>query len=240
MRTCPICGKRHVVMWPEFWPYRRGDAYYCSEQCLEVSVYRDLQLMNKVKKRKGKLEMGKLTLEIKKKAVDIAIGGGDPIEFLKRNGYEKAPDKMWGYIKSTLKEKDPDLYAKIPDRRTKKPEIPEQLPAVKPTGPIKIETPEGSLADEMAGMKDATDTFFRKCKDMGLNLDRAEEPDEPGEHFQTTAVFVSGLGEFYHDRKFKCVDWRNDEGDEVSLPPLGWMQLSKELPSILKRIGAIR
>ena len=56
------------------------------------------------------------------------------------------------------------------------------VPTVKLSGPIVIETPEKNkvevvetpektLADAMAGMKDAADTFFGACEDMGLNLE---------------------------------------------------------------------
>ena len=31
MTTCPICGTRRVITWPEHWVYRRGDTCYCSD-----------------------------------------------------------------------------------------------------------------------------------------------------------------------------------------------------------------
>ena len=34
MSTCPICGTRRVIYWPELWPYRRRNNYLCSENCL--------------------------------------------------------------------------------------------------------------------------------------------------------------------------------------------------------------
>ena len=53
--TCPICGKRKVIMWPEFWVYRRGNTFYCSEMCLDVSVVRNTKQKNiekaKIKER---------------------------------------------------------------------------------------------------------------------------------------------------------------------------------------------
>lgn len=61
----------------------------------------------------------KLTLEQKKKAVQIAISGGDPLSYLKDCGSD-APDKTWWVIKNKLKETQPDLYAQIPDGRKKK------------------------------------------------------------------------------------------------------------------------
>lgn len=58
----------------------------------------------------------KLTLEQKKKAVQIAIDGGSPQAYLKECGCA-VPDQTWWYIKKKLKEEKPDLYAKIPDGR---------------------------------------------------------------------------------------------------------------------------
>ena len=160
MFNCPVCGKYKCAFWPENWIYRRGETYYCSENCYVVDLTRDMKMIHNVMRQRRERKMGKLTLEIKKKAVEIAIDGGDPIEYLKRNGYEKAPDKMWSYIKMKLKEKDPATFAKIPDRRkVKKPEIPEPISGgpwekmetpedpVKLTGPIRIEPEEPQKID---------------------------------------------------------------------------------------------
>ena len=38
MSTCPVCGRKHLIHWPEFWPYRRMDKLFCSEDCLIVHV----------------------------------------------------------------------------------------------------------------------------------------------------------------------------------------------------------
>ena len=58
----------------------------------------------------------KITLEQKKKAVQIAIDGGSPIDFLGMCG-SKNPVNLWSTIKASLKQADPELYAKIPDQR---------------------------------------------------------------------------------------------------------------------------
>ena len=60
----------------------------------------------------------------------------------------------------------------------------------------------------------------------------AQEPAAPAEPIRRDE-----LGEFYHDTKFNCVDWRTPAGDEVSLSPAGWRQLRDELPMILKILG---
>lgn len=45
MNTCPVCGKLKVIMWPQFWPYRRGDTYYCSDDCMMVDQTKDMKLI---------------------------------------------------------------------------------------------------------------------------------------------------------------------------------------------------
>ena len=58
----------------------------------------------------------KITLEQKKKAVKIAIDGGDPIKYLQECGSSN-PVNMWYTIKASLKRTDPETYAKVPDQR---------------------------------------------------------------------------------------------------------------------------
>ena len=103
METCKNCGKWFNVLYPQKWKYKTGYgtnlAFFCSWKCM----------------RERELTM-KITLEQKKKAVDIAIAGGDPIEHLRKCG-SGAPDKLWYYIKNKLKDSKPELYAQIPDLR---------------------------------------------------------------------------------------------------------------------------
>lgn len=62
-----------------------------------------------------KMSQNKLTREQKGKAVDIAIQGGDPLEYLKKCG-AKNPSAAWWYIKKTLATKNPKLLEKIPEK----------------------------------------------------------------------------------------------------------------------------
>ena len=55
----------------------------------------------------------------KDEAVRIAIEGGDPIEYLGK--YSINPRGMWTYIRSVLKDKDPETFAKIPNLRKQPP-----------------------------------------------------------------------------------------------------------------------
>lgn len=239
MAICPVCGRMKCIHWPEHWVYRRGGTYYCGEQCMDTDLYRDMQLLNEVKRRrKGMTLMSqKITLEMKKKAVKIAISGKSPLPYLKNCG-STAPDKTWYAIKAVLKEKDPETYAKIPDFRQK----------------------PKTAGEAMEAAKDAADEFFGKCEDMGLNLGKdeveipeakvpqaVEIPEEKPldrivgpchiDKFLITAIRHPDLGEFYYDKKFQKVDWRTPEGDEISMSPAGWYNLLKDLPHVMRILG---
>lgn len=203
MFTCPVCGKMKCAYWPEHWVYRRGEDFLCSEDC---QIVYDTQKQRKMsgwiddyfKKKKGKdgkAIMGKgkrkVTLEQKKKAVQIAIDGGDPREYLRQCGSEN-PDSLWWYVKKVIKEKDPALYEKIP----------EKLPYRKPLEENST-IQAGTLADAVNGMQEAADTFFGACKDMGLNVETPEcaavpMPEATGASFQIVTV-RGELGEYRVD-----------------------------------------
>ena len=71
---------------------------------------------NKLTKGNGDIMARKITLEQRRKAVALAIEGGDPIKFLQECG-SKNPVNMWNVIKMDLKRVDPETFAKIPDQR---------------------------------------------------------------------------------------------------------------------------
>ena len=74
MPICPICGKRFVAHWPEHWVYRRGPTYYCSEQCMDVSITRDTKTLNDVLSKKRKkfiMKQGKIKDAMRQKAVEM-------------------------------------------------------------------------------------------------------------------------------------------------------------------------
>ena len=57
MNVCPICGKLTCIHWPEHWVYRRGETYYCSDQCLDVDLVRDMNLIKQVRMERRKKKM---------------------------------------------------------------------------------------------------------------------------------------------------------------------------------------
>lgn len=139
MNTCPMCGKQKVIMWPQFWPYRRGETYYCSEDCMIVDQTKDMKLIHMIaymRAKKGSKMIKKITDEQKARAVQIAIEGGNPLPYLKSCG-SKNPSASWAYIKNCLEKKDPETFAKLHETKE-----PAQVPKVKLDGQLRIETPE--------------------------------------------------------------------------------------------------
>ena len=247
--NCPVCGKLTCIHWPEHWVYRRGETYYCSANCMDVDMVRDYNAIKEAINRRKDLAMRKITLEQKQRAVEIALSGENPLEFL-RNCGSQAPDKTWWAIKAALKEKDPDTYARIPDFRQKTgtalPE-PEQAATAEPNEPEKEEIV--LVYDESIKEEYRRELAQREANERAQNeASLAEDPEETeippedeadgGELWETTAIRNRKLGEFYYDRKFRTIDWRHPYGEEVSLPPAEWKRLAAALPDILKRLGA--
>ena len=196
--------------------------------------------------RKRIMPRGKIVItnEQKAEAVRIAIEGTNPCTYLKGLG-SKNPTAAWANIKSFYMRKHPDIYAKIPKKLNNYIE----MPVVKLSVPIKIETPEAdkvqvvetpekTLADAMTGMKDAADTFFGECEKMGIEMEEKKTAQPlTCEGFQISGLRHPELGEFYYDRKFKTIDWRTEDGDEISLGPAWWKMLIEDLPRIMQLLG---
>lgn len=208
LKECPVCRKEFTVLWPGQWAYKRGTpshpVYLCTWKCLRL-----------YDKKGEKNEMAgtvKLTDEIKKKAAQIALDGGNPFGYLQDCGI-KDYRGAWNNTKAWLFSNDPETYKKLPKR----------LPKSNAAG--RRET----AADAMQGMQDAVETFLGPIKTPAV------EPADDG--FETTAVRDRNLGEFYYDHDHNCIDWRNGVGDEVSLGVSGWKMMVEKLPKILEILG---
>lgn len=206
--TCAMCGKSFDVLYPDLWRYKRGSLFLCSWSCLRQFD-------------EGEKAMNKITLKQKQKAVEIAISGGNPIEYL-RNCGSTAPDKLWCYIKTVLKKKEPETFAKIPDLRRKKPEAPEAeaKPAtLKLDGPIRIQTPEKiiDLPDE-------------KVMQIPKELPKSFE-------YRTTGISTA-IGDFQYFRKSGYLDWTPLDGNgTVSMNTEEWKELLKLIPDVARVLG---
>ena len=176
---------------------------------------------------KGGAEMRKITLADKKKAVEIAISGGNLLPYLKGCG-SKNPSAAWFAIKSTLKETDPETYGKLPDLRKVKEEPEIEEPA--------REDPEEAItvSDAMSGIQEAADEFFGKCEEMGICTERKE----PGRQFDVLSIRETETGEtFSYDPKCGVMEWRTEAGDEVIMHPDHWRGLAEKLPRVLQILG---
>ena len=206
--TCAMCGKSFDVLYPDLWRYKRGSLFLCSWSCLRQFD-------------EGEKAMNKITLKQKQKAVEIAISGGNPIEYLRSCG-STAPDKLWCYIKTVLKKKEPETFAKIPDLRRKKPEAPEAeaKPAtLKLDGPIRIQTPEKiiDLPDEKV-------------------MQIPKELPKPFE-YRTTGISTA-IGDFQYFRKSGYLDWTPLDGNgTVSMNTEEWKELLKLIPDVARVLG---
>ena len=169
---CPVCQKKFCVLWPTQWALKVKGQYYCSWTCLRAD-------------EKGMKEevsgVTKVPEEAKKKAIQAALNGDSPYEFLAP--FTKNPKAMWTYLKGMIKKKDPELYAKIPDLRNLKKVKQKLEEAIS-------QVPEVSAADAMAACQDAADEFFGKCEDMGLMKDAVKGPVTPDELYETFNKFV--------------------------------------------------
>ena len=225
MRKCPVCGKAFYVQFPEKWQYKRANQFICSWRCIRLL-------------EKGEENMPKLlTDEQRDFAVQIAISGTDPRPFLISCG-SNAPEKLWSYIKQTIREKDPETYKKLPAtlKGLRPPEDADPVKYVKLTGPTRIETPEGNKlmdVDIPAAPKQVIE-----IQGPDTDIVKMEKECKFDERTTVTAIRVKDLGEFYYDHKFESIDWRTPGGDEVSLGPIWWRQLAEDLPLILKKLGA--
>ena len=58
--ACAFCGRTIVAHWPEFWPYRRGEAYYCTQNCYDISLTRDLNMLHDAARRRRESKMARM------------------------------------------------------------------------------------------------------------------------------------------------------------------------------------
>ena len=93
---------------------------------------------------------------------------------------------------------------------------------VKVDGALRIETPEADMIEIVE-----TPEKPKKTANYTINFNG----------YIVTGIRVPNFGEFYYDQKFNNIDWRTEEGDEISLPPIGWKNLMQEMPDILKALG---
>lgn len=208
IRKCPVCGIMFDVLYPDLWRFKRNHIFYCTYSCLKLSD-------------EGVKEMAKITKEQKQKAVDIALDGGNPVEFLKGCG-SMAPDQMWTYIKKTLKAKEPEVYAKLLLKAVDKAPTVKfedvkkdimEIPQIKVDGPIRIEAKEPAQVEVL--------TFGT--------------PVPPPFEYKTTGISTA-VGDFQYFRKNGYLDWTDLNGETVSMNLDEWREFMNIFPFVLKTL----
>ena len=178
--------------------------------------------------KKEKCNMAKLTLEIKKKAVQIALDGGDYLAYLKEHG-AKNPSASWAYIMECAKKNDQNNYlqlkARLDEKAAQKAEEkkPESAPAEKPKA---VETQKVKKPG----------TAVRFAPD-GEHL---EKINKPLQYEDFTVRAVEGVfGRYARDifNGADYIDFESKEGDELHMKIDGWKNFIGEMKRAAKVLG---
>ena len=218
MKTCFMCGNRFSVLYPQMWRYKRDRLWFCSWHCLYGYDQKGSGEMKGVQV---------LSKEQKEKALEMALRGESPLHYLKECG-ARNPSSSWSYIRDCAVRDEPMKYAgKLP---------PSFRPEKKEKPKVELVYDE-SIAEEYR-REQAEKQAALEEKIRNLPPVKAAEPEpDPWDMFDVTAV-RGKIGEFYYDRDHGTVDWRNDYGEEVSLPPEEWRRLADKIPLILRALKA--
>ena len=189
---------------------------------------------------RGENTMNRITLEQKKKAVQIAIDGGDVIGFLKKCG-SKNPSAHWCVIKKNLKDADPEAWAKL-EASAKKDSVQTEKPVTccAPSTREGVEVPEEVPEDEPEKPE-----VVLTIKSEDLNRVIGEIPHVSSitkpvnyDGFEVMALKSQDTGfRFNSDPRYGMMTWNTVSGDEVSLTAEEWHKLAEELPKALKIFG---
>ena len=191
---------------------------------------------------KGQEGMKKITLENKKKAVEIALCGGNPLEYLKSIGSAN-PSASWYYIKKSLQEADPGKYALLtgakPETEEKKEE--NEMTCCAPSTRKGVEVPDEVPKEEDPVKPEVVLTI--KSEDLTRAIDEtphASSITKPVNYdgFEVMALKSPDTGfRFVSDPRYGMMTWNTVSGDEVSLTAEEWHKMADELPKALQIFG---
>lgn len=269
MTECGVCGKRIVIPYPEFYVYKREGVHFCSLDCMVVFKTQLTRQRCGFKKERTDKEMKqhKLTQEQKKQAVQIAIQGGDPLEYLKKSG-AKNPSAAWWYIRKTLAEADPEKYRELTGAlATRKPEkeiewqydnpqvVGKVVKKEETAGGLKvtIETADKLPPEAQTEKKEPLAEVQTMTKEehqelhTGTTINVQEEVKkiirainggkEPLEY--KVIGIETKLGKFQYDHASDQLRWMPKNSTVViMMQSADWKQLAEDLPKIMKTIGA--
>ena len=257
IKNCPICGKAFDVLWPELWRYVRKNRYLCSWKCIRL-YDKEKKEEEQMKKDNEPIKRLRMSKDDMAEAVRLWRENDPGLEqYLKDHGITHI-GKWKQNAKIRYREKPADYGQPIPGFG---PWDEEPAATVKVDGPLNIETdkPEKiNINPTHEGARVIGRIIREGEKPLGFappipskvqetikkawqdDLLKNRIPDhhlELTDKYQTVAIRHPNLGVFYYDQKFHCIDWRSDEGDEISLSLQAWSELHKDLPEIFKRLG---
>lgn len=206
IHRCVFCREEFEVLYPELWAYRLpgSNSFFCSWRCLRADEKR-----GRDKKMSGMKKM--ITPEMEKKAVQIAIDGGDPRPYLRDECGSRNPVAMWGHIRAKVRDQDPETFLKLP----------------------------GSLKSARTEAKAEPKAEPKEAKSEPADAGKLPKITKPVSYagLEVSAVRDPNLGEFYRDHDHNCVDWRTGMGEEVRLSVEGWKIMAERLAKILQVLG---
>ena len=180
---------------------------------------------HQIRDGKGVNDMKKLTLENKKKAVEIALGGGNYLDYLKKCGAGN-PSASWTYIKKCLQAKDPEKYEQLMAiKKQEKPAEPAEDP-LKDFEPVVFQGKEYEKAEKAEQKELKTEQKAEKTSGKRRKADQ-KKPFKIREAEGAVGIWTNKGTEI----KF----WKH--GSEISLAPVDWLALAAELPNVLKLFG---
>lgn len=213
-RTCPVCGKRFWCDWPNLWAYKRDKLFLCSWSCIrEYDNRKEAEMM----------ERKQMTREEKRKAVEIALGGGNPLPYLKEIGM-KNPTMAWKGIRTwAAQEMGTEEAEKLPERFGKGTGDPEVQLVCDP-----------EIAEEYRKEQEQKKADREKAEEQESRKDLilGQEPMEPAALFSRvpgcgTWRKVQGMGMMLQGPEFQII-----------LSVFDWVKLSTEILVAIRQLKA--
>ena len=239
---CPVCGKRFDVLWPNQWAYKSDKKFLCSYGCVR-------------RMERGEKDMEKFTKEQRQEAIRIALDGGDVKGYLKSIG-STAPDKLWYYMKTQLRKKDPETWEKLKKmdgkKVTAKPvpakkivETPEgeYAPAtVNVDGPLRIQTPETKNVQVVEVPEKVAHILPDASVEAQIPGKKIEKPGKRGffmpayiQGFEIVGV-KGQYGVYRASEEYNYFEFQPFGGD-MCMNPQDWAEQMKELKKAARVLG---
>lgn len=173
--------------------------------------------------------------------MDIALSGGNPLDYLKEIG-SKQPAALWYAIKKVLKEADPEKYGKLPSRaNSAEPEIwkPKNVTTCcAPSTREGVEVPD-ELPEEGEPVKPEV-VLTIKSEDLTRAIDETPHVGSITKPLNYAGFEVTGLktdyGRFQVSNNGYLFFGANAD-DELEMPVEIWKKFAEDLPRVMEILG---